>query len=94
MAKKSIFDIPVKSKRLAEEISITSPKAFRKSIYDVQHDKDGYTLADERGLYLAQNRAKAQLNRKNLSAKERKQFEEISKIKIPSYKSKKRNGKK
>ena len=79
--KKSIFKIPVKSKARAKIVSIRSPAKFRESIRTLK--KGNYTLADERALILAQNRAKASLNRKNLSEKEIKEMKEISKIKIP-----------
>lgn len=81
---KSMFDIPVKSKRRAEMISIESPAKFKKSI--VELEKGSYTLADQRALILAQNRAKAMLNRKDLSDKERREMSEISKIKVPKSK--------
>jgi hypothetical protein len=81
---KSIFDIPIKSKARAKVISIVSPAAFRKSIKVLM--KGRYTVGDQRALVLARNRAKAMLNRKNLSSKERKQFRAISKIRIPSAK--------
>jgi len=81
MVKKSLFDIKVKHKRLARKISITSPTSFRKSIKELK--KGGLNRKEKSALVLAQNRARAQLNRKNLSMKERKQFRQISKIKLP-----------
>ena len=69
-----------KDKRLAKIITIKSPAAFKESIKILK--KGGLTLKEKRGLVLAKNRASAQLHRKNLSPKERKQFRAISKITI------------
>jgi len=77
---KTIFGKP-KNKRLASSINIKSPFAFRQSIRKLS--KGGLDIKEFRGLNLAKTRAKLQLRRKNLSQKERKQFREISKIKIP-----------
>ncbi len=79
MTKETLFFKP-KSKRLARIITIVSPTAFRKSIRILK--KGGLTTTEKRALVLARNRATAQLGRKNLSPKERKQFRAISKIKI------------
>ncbi len=78
--KQTLFTKP-KSKRLARIIDITSPTAFRRSIKILK--KGGLDLKEKRALVLARNRAGAQLKRKNLSAKERKQFREITKTNIP-----------
>lgn len=83
MVTKSIFFKPT-SKELAKKISITSPTAFKKSIMELK--KGGFTLKEKRALVLARTRATAQLGRRNLSTKERKQFKEISKINIPKVK--------
>ncbi len=80
MRRKTIFFKP-KSKRLARAISIKSPTAFRKSIQVLK--KGGLTLQELRALSLAKGRATAQLKRKQLSLKERRQFKIISKIKLP-----------
>ncbi len=77
---KSLFFEP-KSKKLARQISITSPAAFQRSIGIIK--KDGVTLNESRALILAQNRAKAQLQRKNLSLRERIEFNTIANIKLP-----------
>jgi len=77
---RTIF-FPPKHPRLARAISITSPSAFRKSIKTLK--KGGITTREKRALVLAQNRARVQLKRKNLSRKERKQFGEISKMILP-----------
>lgn len=72
-----------KNKRLSRIISIKSPAAFRRAIKILK--RGDFTLREMRALVLAQNRAKAQLNRRNLSPKERRQFREISKIRIPKF---------
>jgi len=78
--KKSLF-FPPKNKRLARIITIKSPTAFRKSITKLK--KGGLTKTEKKALILARTRAKIQLRRKNLSAKERRQMREISRINIP-----------
>jgi len=80
MVRKTIF-FPPKHRRLARTITIKSPSAFRASIKKLS--KGGITLVEKRALVLARNRAKAMLKRKNLSAKERRQMREISRIKLP-----------
>lgn len=77
----SMFDSSPKSKRLAKIISIKSPEAFEESIRKIK--KGGVTLHEKRGLILAQNRAKAQLSRKNLSVEERMEMDIIAKMKLP-----------
>ena len=77
----STLFFPPRSRRLASQISITSPQAFQKSIKTIK--KGGVTLKEFRGLQLAQNRARAQLGRKNLSLRERLQFNTIATMKIP-----------
>ncbi len=66
---------------LAAKVSIASPGLFRESIRELK--KDGITLKERRALVLAQNRATAQLSRKNLSFKERVEFRKISGMRIP-----------
>jgi len=78
--KNSLFSKP-KSKRLSNIISIKSPSAFKESIRKVQ--KGGVTSAEKRALVLAQNRARVQLHRKNLSKREVKQFASIVSMKLP-----------
>lgn len=80
---KSIF-FPPKDKVLARKISIKSPSSFRTSIRKLK--KNGITLKEFRALNLAKTRAKVTLKRKNLSTKERKQFMEISRMRIPKVK--------
>ncbi len=70
-----------KSKRIARIINITSPTAFRESIRKLK--KGGLSLQEKRALVLAQNRAAAQLDRRDLSGKERKQFKAIKRIRLP-----------
>ena len=76
---KTMF-FPPKNRSLAAKISICSPSAFRTSIQTFK--KGGLTLTEKRALVLARNRAGAQLHRKNLSAKERREMGIISRMKI------------
>ena len=78
--KQSLFFAP-RNKALAKKITIRSPLAFDQSIQRVK--KGGVTLEEKRGLVVAQNRARAQLQRKNLSLKERIQFNVIVSRKLP-----------
>ena len=80
-SQKSIF-FPPKHKRLSKIISIRSPAAFRKSIRTLK--KGGITRTEQRALVLARTRAAAQLGRRDLSAKEHKQFKAIAEMRIPS----------
>jgi hypothetical protein len=72
---------PPKNKRIAKIINITSPTSFKESIRKLK--KGGITTEEKRALVLAKNRSSAQLKRKNLSSKERKQFKAITKINLP-----------
>lgn len=81
MVKKQTLFFKAKDPRLARIISTTSPTAFRRSIRTLK--KGGLTIKERQALVVAQNRSGAQLKRKNLSPKERCQFSEIVKIKIP-----------
>lgn len=76
---------PAKNKRLARIISIETPAKFRKSIEILS--KDGLTVQEFKALTLAKTRAKVSLKRKNLSAKERREFTIISNMNIPSRSS-------
>ncbi len=78
--KQSLFFAPT-NKRLARDITIVSPSAFDRSIKTIK--KGGVTLKEHRGLVLAQNRSRAQLQRPNLSLKERIQFNVIASRKLP-----------
>ncbi|KKL99757.1 hypothetical protein LCGC14_1811250 [marine sediment metagenome] len=84
---KSIF-FPPKDKALARKISIRTPNAFRKSIKILK--KQGLNLKEKKALVLARTRARVQLARKNLSLRERKQFEVISRMRIPKVTGKKK----
>lgn len=75
-----LFNIEIKNKRIADIISIESPTKFRESMKELK--KGYFTNNEKKSLVLAQNRARAILNKKNLSEREKKQFIEISKIKI------------
>lgn len=77
---RSLF-FPPKNRRIARIISIRSPSAFRGSIRELK--RGGLTTTEKRALVLAQNRANAQLRRSNLSARERRQFREIKRIRLP-----------
>ncbi len=73
---------------LARRVSVESPKAFRQSIAVLK--LGGLRPVEKRALVLAQNRARAQLNRKNLSSKERREFGTIVRIKLPKVTRRKR----
>lgn len=77
---KTIF-FPPKNAKLAKQISIRTPLAFKGSITRLQ--AGGLTLEEFRALKLAQTRAKLQLRRLNLSPRERKQMRTISLVRIP-----------
>ena len=77
---KSLFAKP-KSKRIARITSIKSPRAFSGSISKL--NRNGLTVDEKRALSLAKARAVLQLKRKNLSAKERRQFRTIANTKLP-----------
>ncbi len=81
MTSQSLFGKKLKDKRLAEIISIESPEAFKNSIK--QLGADGLSERERNALVFSQNRAGAQLRRKNLSPKERVEFEQIVNIAIP-----------
>ncbi len=76
---------PAKNPRLARIISIETPAKFRKSILVLS--KNGLSVSEFRALNLAKTRAKIQLKRKNLSAKERREFTMIAKTRIPRARS-------
>lgn len=81
MVKQTGLFQPAKSKRLANLVDLTSPNAFRMGL--MRAKKGGFSLSEKRAFVLGQNRAKAQLQRKNLSPKERKQFMVISRVRLP-----------
>lgn len=84
MAKKTLF-FPPKHKRLAKIITIESPSKARKAARQLLKECRKLKRADAillraRAMQLAANRAKAMLNRKNLSKKERRELKEVAKI--------------
>ena len=79
-----------KWKRLAEVVSLTNPTEARKStIWLKRHFKElksrKHKVAVKRACVLARNRALAARKKKGLSAKEKKEFLEISKIYKAAY---------
>lgn len=68
-------------KRLDRIITIKSPRGFRRSISTLREGE--ITLKEKRALVLAQNRARVQLKRKNLSPSERKQLRSLASLKLP-----------
>jgi len=80
--KKGLF-FPPKNKRIAKIIRIDTPKNAGKSIKELKKliDKGKITI-DQAIKYVttAANRAKASLNRKNLSKKERREMKEVANI--------------
>ena len=67
--------------RIANAINITSPHAFRMGMKKLQ--RGGLSSKERSALVLGRNRATAQLMRKDLSIKERKQSLGISRTRIP-----------
>ena len=78
--RRTIF-FPPRHKKLSDIISIESPAAFRASIRRLQ--RMGIGATEKRALVLAQNRAKAMLKKRMLSAKERRELEAIARISLP-----------
>jgi multidrug resistance efflux pump len=78
---KGLF-FPPKNKKIAEIIKIDTPDNAKSSIKEFARliDKGAVTI-DQAIKYVttAANRAKASLNRKNLSSKERKEMKEVAK---------------
>lgn len=79
-SKQSLF-FAAKNERVAKSVDISSPYAFHKSKRELM--KGYYTESERRAIQLAVNRAKAQLHRKDLSVKERKQFGKIARARVP-----------
>lgn len=73
--------------RLSKAISIASPSAFKASIGRVKMLKGISAQRKKAALSNARNIAGAQLKRKTLSAKERKQSTAIKNTRLPSLKS-------
>ena len=78
--RKTIFFAP-RNRRLADIVSIESPAAFKRSIRMLA--ADGLDTREKRALVLAQNRARAMLKRRSLSAKERREFQQIASMPLP-----------
>ena len=78
--RKTIF-FPPRHKTLADIISIESPAAFRQSIRRLK--QLGIGPREKRALVLAQNRAKAMLKKRTLSAKERRELQSIARMPLP-----------
>jgi len=76
---------PPKNKYLSKIITIKSYSLFIKSV-KLLSSKKNYNLSVYRALVLAQNRAKALLNRKNLSREVRSELVKITKFNIPKPK--------
>lgn len=62
-------------------VSVESPVAFMQSMAVLR--RGGLRTAEKKALIMAQNRALAQLNRKDLSNKERGEFATIARFKLP-----------
>ena len=80
---KTIF-FPAKHKEIAEHISLRTPSEARRSVRWLERE---WREADRRrkrillwSAVLAMNRAKAAARKKNLSAKEKKEFRQIARI--------------
>ncbi len=80
VTKNTLFTKP-KSPRLARLVDLTSPTAFKEGLRKAK--KGGFTLQEKRAFVQGRNIAGAQLKRKNLSMKERKQFRAIMNTKLP-----------
>jgi hypothetical protein len=78
---KTIF-FPPRDRKLADTISIKFPAAFRESIRKLK--RTGIGAREKRALVRAQNRARAMLKKKSLSAKERKQLQAIVRTRLPA----------
>jgi hypothetical protein len=77
--RRTIF-FPPRHKKLSDIISIESP-AFRDSIRRLKRRGIGPT--EKRAVVLAQNRAKAMLKKRSLSANERRQLHSIARMPLP-----------
>jgi len=63
------------NRRLVDVISITSPSAFKQSMLILS--KGGLSNKEKKDIVLAKERAKTQLRRKNLTQKERYDFNDM-----------------
>lgn len=78
--RRTIF-FPPRHRKLSAIISIESPAAFRESIRQLK--RKGIGAREKRALVLAQNRAKAMLQKRNLSPDERRQLQTIARMPLP-----------
>lgn len=83
--KRGMFYYPPKSPLLAKIVRIDTPTNARKSAKTLlkmfeKAKKRSWKVHIERSVNLAEQRAKAMLKRKNLSAKERRELREVAKI--------------
>lgn len=62
-------------------VDISSHSGFVRSLKELK--KGGYTMREVKQIVVAQNMAKAQLGRQNLSCKERTQFMRIANARTP-----------
>jgi len=76
--RRKTISFPPRHKKLAEIISIESPAAFRGSIRRLK--RLGIGATEKRALVLAQNRAKAMLKKRSLSARERRELQQIARM--------------
>lgn len=74
---RSLF-FPARHKRLADIITIATPEGARGAVRTLA--KSGFSPLKIRSMVLAANRARASLHRRNLSARERREFREIAQI--------------
>lgn len=92
MSKKgSMFYRPAKHKKLAEIVSLESPSKARRSAHTLlRMFRKARTRKEKRiikqATVLAANRAKAARKRRNLSSREKRQYEEIADAYVEVYK--------
>ena len=85
MTRKNTMFEPSKYKKYSKIVSLTDPESARESVKELMDEFESAKTDDKRlrvarATQLASNRAEAQLGRENLSAEERDQFSEITKI--------------
>ncbi len=89
--KKSMFYKPARHKKLAEIVNLESPSKARSAARKLKElFRRARTRKEKRiikqATVLAANRAKAARKKKNLSRKEKREFEEIADIYTEAYK--------
>ena len=72
---------PARRKAISQAVSIKSPSRFKQSVRILS--KGGLSVQERKVLVMAQDRADMQLQRKDLSSIERRQFKEIKGVNIP-----------